>query len=49
MSKPARWFCKTCFRTGKAIYCAPKACYCGHPDCHAYDSYIPRRRKESPR
>lgn len=21
-------------------YCAPARCYCGHPECNAYESYV---------
>jgi len=29
-------------------YCAPKRCYCGHPECIAYDSYIHIYEREEP-
>ena len=28
-------------------YCAPAGCYCGHPECPAFPSYIPRRALSS--
>ena len=31
--------CETC-----GGYCAPNRCYCGHPECHAYASWKPRRK-----
>ena len=36
--------CQTCAdATGTQRYCAPKACYCGHPDCYAFASYVELR------
>lgn len=32
--------CQTCDTTGRRGYCAPARCYCGHPDCHAHESFI---------
>jgi len=37
--------CPTCDPTGRGRYCAPLRCYCGHPDCHAADTYIDIRAK----
>ena len=35
------WSCATCANTvGTKRYCAPGRCYCGHPDCHAYDTWV---------
>lgn len=31
--------CKACHNLGKFGYCARLRCYCGHPECHAADSY----------
>jgi DNA-directed RNA polymerase subunit N (RpoN/RPB10) len=30
-------------------YCAPARCYCGHPECPAYDTYVPRISTETTR
>lgn len=30
-------------------YCAPNRCYCGHPECNAYDSYIDIRNQPFPK
>lgn len=32
--------CPTCDSTGRRGYCAGGRCYCGHPACHAFASYI---------
>jgi hypothetical protein len=32
--------CATCETTGRRGYCAPARCYCGHPDCHAVESWV---------
>ena len=36
----ADWSCPTCVDEGRRGYCAPGRCYCGHPACHAYASYV---------
>jgi hypothetical protein len=38
------WRCSTCEETGRRGYCARGRCYCGHPACHAYDTWIDLRR-----
>lgn len=38
--------CVTCDPTGRGRYCARLACYCGHPECWAYDSYRKPRRAQ---
>ena len=38
--------CPTCADDPKAApgrYCAPDRCYCGHAECPAVASYVPRR------
>jgi hypothetical protein len=32
--------CDTCTETGRAGYCAPLRCYCGHKACSAFPSYV---------
>ena len=32
--------CTTCADVGRKGYCAPLRCYCGHPTCHGYPSYV---------
>ena len=36
--------CATCTETGRRGTCAPLRCYCGHPTCHAFASFVPRRQ-----
>lgn len=36
--------CPTCVNGGEQGSCARHRCYCGHPDCWAYDSYIDPRK-----
>lgn len=31
--------CDECDADGRRRYCAPARCYCGHPSCHAYESW----------
>ena len=31
--------CQTCTEEGRKGYCAPLRCYCGHEDCHAFQSW----------
>lgn len=39
-TKPA-WTCAACVAaTGTKRYCAPTRCYCGHPGCPAFDSWV---------
>lgn len=26
-------------------YCAPARCYCSHPECNAYESYVDLRKE----
>ena len=33
------WACPECARLTWPGYCAPRRCYCGHPECHAYPSW----------
>jgi hypothetical protein len=35
--------CTACAETGRRGYCAPLRCYCGHEQCPAFVSYVPRR------
>ena len=32
--------CSRCAAEGRRGYCAPLRCYCGHPTCHAFASYV---------
>ena len=34
------WACDAC---PPPVYCAPTRCYCGHPECHAYPSWVERQ------
>lgn len=34
--------CQTCVEAQRRGYCAPFRCYCGHADCYAFASYVPR-------
>lgn len=34
--------CPTCATVGRRGYCAPSRCYCGHRECHAYATWVPR-------
>lgn len=38
------WACPECARLAWPGYCAPRRCYCGHPECHAYPSWQPLRQ-----
>ena len=31
--------CQTCTEEGRKGYCARLRCYCGHEDCHAFQSW----------
>lgn len=33
--------CPPCAVAGRHGYCARGRCYCGHPECWAYDSWEP--------
>lgn len=35
--------CPTCDLDGRRRYCAPNRCYCGHPDCYAFASWVDPR------
>lgn len=32
--------CATCESGPTRRYCAPGRCYCAHPDCHAFASWV---------
>ncbi|AHB31674.1 hypothetical protein ArV2_gp63 [Arthrobacter phage vB_ArS-ArV2] len=36
--------CTTCTTSGRQGTCARHRCYCGHPECWAYDSWQPIRQ-----
>ena len=40
------WACDAC---PPPAYCAPTRCYCGHPECHAYPSWVERQGQLSPK
>ena len=40
--------CPACQTAGRRGYCAPNACYCGHDECPAYASFVPRRPRSLP-
>lgn len=42
--RPRCVHCPECDLEGRRGYCAPRACYCGHPSCYAVESYRPVRR-----
>lgn len=35
------WWCRTCReKRSEPVQCAPLRCYCNHPECPAYHSYV---------
>lgn len=43
------WTCSTCTEaTGTTRYCAAGACYCGHPACHAYATWVDLSARRAP-